>query len=116
MVINMDGKYYNYFKKKSKSRGLKILTFSKNNQNADVVFLNKKKIKQNFIISVKIRKIIKSFLISKYLSNYIYNILATLTIISNYFDVKKLNHHLFFDYKIPQSRGSIINCKKGSKK
>ncbi len=116
MVINMDGKYYNYFKKKSKSRGLKILTFSKNNQNADVVFLNKKKIKQNFIISVKIRKIIKSFLISKYLSNYIYNILATLTIISNYFDVKKLNHHLFFGYKIPQSRGSIINRKKGSKK
>ena len=50
------------------------------------------------------------------MSNYIYNILATLTIISNYFDVKKLNHHLFFDYKIPQSRGSIINRKKGSKK
>ena len=50
------------------------------------------------------------------MSNYIYNILTTLTIISNYFDVKKKNHHLFFDYKIPQSRGSIINRKKGSKK
>ena len=42
MVINMDDKYCKYFKKKSKERGLKILTYSKNNQRADIVFLNKK--------------------------------------------------------------------------
>ena len=38
MVINMDDKYHKYFLKKSKDRGLKIRTFSKVNQNADIVF------------------------------------------------------------------------------
>ena len=42
MVINMDDQYYRYFLKKSKKRKLKVLTFSKSNLNADVVFLSKK--------------------------------------------------------------------------
>ena len=116
MVINMDDYYYRYFLKKSKNRGLKVLTFSKNNQKADVLFLSKKKYKNNYLIDIKIKKIKKSFLISKNLSNYIENILASVSIISNYCSTKKLNRNLFLGFCIPKSRGSIINFKSGTKK
>ena len=39
-----------------------------------------------------------------------------MSIISVYFDVKKLNRYLFSGFDIPKSRGSLINFKKGSKK
>ena len=54
--------------------------------------------------------------ISKNLCNHIENILASIGIISVYFDIKKLNHNLFLGFNIPKSRGSLINFKKGSKK
>ena len=58
----------------------------------------------------------KSFLVPKNLSSYIDNILATVSILSVYFDIKKLNQNLFSDFYIPKSRGSLINLKKGKKK
>ena len=42
--------------------------------------------------------------------------MACLSIIINYFDVEKLDKKIFTDFKIPKSRGSIINYKKRSKK
>ena len=116
MVINMDDKYCKYFKKKSKERGLKILTYSKNNQRADIVFLNKKKYKKKYLINLKIKGVKKSFLISNNLSHHVENILATISIISNFFSVDKLSHNLFLGFCIPQSRGSIIKFNKGKKK
>ena len=44
MVINMDDKYYKYFIKKAENQKIQILCFSKTNKNADVLFLNQKKI------------------------------------------------------------------------
>ena len=38
MVINMDDKFFNLILKKSQRLKLKIITYSKNNQNADVEF------------------------------------------------------------------------------
>ncbi len=116
VVINMDDNYYKYFKKKSKKRSLKILTFSKSNRSADIVFLNKKIYKKNYLISVRVKEKIKSFLVSKNLSHYIDNILASLSVICNYFDTSRLSRNLFLGFKIPKSRGSLINLKKGSKK
>ena len=44
------------------------------------------------------------------------NILACICIIINYFEINYLKKNLFLGFKIPQSRGSIINYKKGSRK
>ena len=44
------------------------------------------------------------------------NILASLSILVNYFDLNELSENLFLNFKIPKSRGSIIKYKKGSKK
>ena len=115
MIINMDDKYYKYFSKKTIKNGLKNFTFSKKNLNADIIFLSQKKYKNNYLFRIKIKDIIKNFQISKELSNYKENILASLSIIANYFDVKKLKKNLFQGFCIPKSRGSLIKYKKGSK-
>jgi len=39
-----------------------------------------------------------------------------LGILTNYFNIEKLNNDLFFNFNIPKGRGSIINHKRGSKK
>ena len=116
MVINMDDKYYKYFIKKSKNYRLKILTFSKSNHKADVVFLRQRKYKKHILLTIKIKKDTKSFIVSKYLSIHIESILATLSIISVYFDIKQLKPNLFLGFNIPKSRGSIINFRNGPKK
>ena len=41
--------------------------------------------------------------------------MASLGIIINYFDIHKLNKKIFLGFKIPESRGSVINYKKGSR-
>ena len=116
MIINMDEKYYNYFIKISKINNLKIVKFSKVSKKADIVFHSQRKYKKNLIINIKIKGIMKSFLVPKNLSSYIDNILATVSILSVYFDIKKLNQNLFSDFYIPKSRGSLINLNKGKKK
>ena len=55
MVINMDDKFFNLILKKSQRLKLKIITYSKNNQNADVEFLNMTKKNKNYLINVKIK-------------------------------------------------------------
>ncbi len=116
MIINMDDKYYKYFLKKTVNKGLKKLTFSRRNHQADIILLDQKKNKKSILFKIKIKGIVKSFIISKELSNYKENILASLSIISNYFDVEKLKKNLFQGFCIPKSRGSLIKYKKGSKK
>ena len=116
MVINKDDKYYHYFLKKANSLGLKIISFSKKDKNTNVFYIKKKKNKNNYLITFSINKTIKSFLIPKELSNYLDNILSSLSIIINYFDIKTLDKNLFINFNIPKSRGSLIKYKKGSKK
>ncbi len=116
IVINRDDKYYKYFLNKAKNKKLKIISFSEKNKNANVVFLNQKKIKKKYLITLNINHKIKSFVISKELLNYKQNILASLSIIINYFTIEKLNKNLFLNFHIPKSRGSIINHRTGSKK
>ena len=45
----------NHFLKKAQKHNLKTTTFSKHNHNADVVFLNQKKNKKNYLINFKIK-------------------------------------------------------------
>ena len=116
MIINKDDKYYKYFLKKSVNHNLKIISFSKKNKDANVVFLNQKKIKNQFQFNFKINNKIKSFLIPRELLNYKENILASLGIIINYFSIDRLNKNLFTNFNIPKSRGSIKKYNNGTKK
>ena len=116
MIINMDDRYYKYFLKKTIKNKIRNFTFSVKNHRADIIFLGKKKIKNSYLFKIKIKGIIKSFIISEELSNYKENILATLSIIANYFDIENLSKNLFRGFCIPKSRGSLVKYKKGKKK
>ena len=116
MIINMDDKYSKYFIRKSKKHSLKVFTFSKKNFDADVCFLRKIKYKNKYLFKIKIKGIVKTFIIPSKLSNFKENILASLSVIVNYFDAKKLTKNLFKDFCIPKSRGSLINYKKRQRK
>ena len=116
MVLNKDDKYYSYFLKKAKNKKLKIISFSKKSKEANVAFLSQKKYKDKYQLNFKINNLIKSFIIAKELLNYKENILASLSIITNYFEVDKINKNLFKNFVIPKSRGSLIKYNKGSRK
>jgi murE/murF fusion protein len=77
--------------------------------------LGKKKIKNEFLCKFLIKGEIKLFIIPNYLIDFKENILSTLSIITNYFNIDKLPVNLFLNFKISQSRGSIIKYKKGKK-
>ena len=47
------------FLKKSKNRGLKILTYSKTNRRADIFYLSQKKNKTGYAMNIKIKGITK---------------------------------------------------------
>ena len=116
MIINRDDKYYKQIVTQSKKRGLKVFTFSKKNNNADIIFLNQKKHKNNYLFKIKIKGFVKNFIIPKDLLSYKENILATLCIISNYFDIEKLKNNLFLGFSIPKSRGSVVIYKNVSRR
>ena len=117
IVLNKDDKYYKFFCKKSKLRNIKIMSFSIKNKKSNVFFLNQKKInKEKYLIFLMVNGLRKKFLISKQLINYKENILASICIIANYFDINKLNSKLFEDFKIPISRGTIKEYSKKYKK
>ena len=111
MIINKDDKYCNYFISKAKMRNLNIITFSKKNKLADVVYLGERKNRNKFLCKFLIKGKIKFFLIPDYLIDFKENILSTLSIIVNYFYIDALPTNLFLNFKISQSRGTIIRYK-----
>jgi len=115
LIINKDDRYCNYFISKAKMRNLNIITFSKKNKLADVVYLGGRKNENLFLCKFLIKGKIKFFVIPNYLIDFKENILSTLSIITNYFNIDALPENLFLNFKISQSRGSIINFKKGKK-
>ena len=48
------------------------------------------------------------FIINKYLKSYVENILASVAVISEYFNFNKINEKLFFNFKIPNARGEFM--------
>ena len=92
-----------------------FITFSKKSKLADIVYLGEKKINNEFLCKFLIKGKIKFLLIPNYLIDFKENILSTLSIITNYFNIDTLPVNLFLNFKISQSRGSIINYKKGKK-
>ncbi len=116
MIINKDDKFCNYFLSRAKMRNLNIITFSKKNKLADVVYLGQKKNRNEYLCKFLIKAKIKFFAIPEHLINYKENILSTLSIISSYFNIDELPTSLFLNFEIPKSRGSIVNYKRGKKK
>ena len=58
-------------------------------------FINQVKYKNNYLFKIKLKGILKTFIIPDELSSYKENILASLSIIINFFEIKKLKKTYF---------------------
>ena len=115
IVLNADDKFFNLHKKIAKRKNLKILSFGIKNKSSNVKLISIKKVDKRFKVIVKINNFKSYFLISNNFQNNILNILATLTIMSIFFDISKISKEMFANFKTPEGRGDISKIKINSK-
>ena len=115
MILNSNDNFYNYFKLKAKKRKLNVISFG-NKSFSNIKFLNIKKFINNSILNIELNKKKYTFKISKEIENYIENILSTISVISIYFEIDKLDKNIFLNLKPQQGRGDISKIKIGNKK
>ena len=115
MVLNMDDKFFYYFKKIAIKNKLKVISFGRKT-NADISFKTLKTNKNKIFLSIKKRNKIFTFRINKYLSNHIENLLASIAVISLYYNLDTINKNIFFNFSPPKSRGDKFILTKKNKK
>ena len=111
LVLNKDDKFYNFHKKIGLKRNLKILSFSLNNKSATVNLDSISKVKSKYKIYININKTKKYFYSNSFFESDLKNLLATITIISIYKNVQKLDKNIFYDHKATNGRGDILKIK-----
>jgi MurE/MurF fusion protein len=111
VVLNADDQFYNLHKKIAQKRKLKICSFSMSKRNCEVNFNFLKKNKLKYKVSLNINKSKKYFFLNSNFENDIKNLLAAVSIISIFKDVKKLDHNIFRNHKTPNGRGDISKIK-----
>jgi murE/murF fusion protein len=111
LVLNRDDKFYNFHKKIGLKRNLKILSFSLKNKSATTNLDSISKEKSKYKISININKIKKFFYSNSFFENDLKNLLASITIISIFKNIHKLDKNIFYDHKITIGRGDIVKVK-----
>ena len=115
VVLNADDSFFGLHKKIAQEKKIQVLSFGIYNRYANIKLENITKFKNIYKIKIKINKFTKYFTISNHFQNNIYNILATLTVKSIYFDILKLNINTFLNIKTPEGRGDITKIKVNKK-
>ena len=111
LILNNDDSFYNLHKKIGLKKNLKILSFSLKNKNATTSLLSITKIKSKYKICVKVHKINKFFYINSFFENDLKNILAAITIISIFENIRKLDENIFYNHQTPKGRGDIVKIR-----
>ena len=111
LVLNKDDKFYSFHKKIGLKRNLKIFSFSLNNKSATTNLDSISKEKSRYKISININKVKKYFYFKSSFENDLKNLLATITIISIFKDIDKLDKNIFSDFKKTNGRGDIVKIK-----
>ena len=111
IVLNADDSFFNKHKKLALNNKLKIYSFSLNKRNASVYIKKIIKQKNKFKMIINVNKKDKFFFAGSIFENNLKNILATITIISIFKDVNKLNENIFYKFKTLKGRGDISKIK-----
>jgi len=111
LILNADDLFYNFHKKIALKKKINILSFSIKNKNSNVYLNSIKKQKLKYKISITINNINKYFYYNTCFESDIKNLLASITIISVYKNIKKLDCNFFYNHKIPTGRGNISKIK-----
>ena len=115
MVLNADDDFFKFHKNLATKKNLNVISFSVKSQKADIKLISIKKKGKKFEANIKINKINRCFLISNNFQTNIYNILASLAVMSIYINILRLNKDLFINFKIPRGRGDISKIKINNK-
>ena len=111
LILNKDDKFYNFHKKIGLKKNLKILSFSLTNKSATTNLVSISKKNSKYKISVNINKEKIYFYSKSFFENDLKNILATITVISIFKDIHKLDKNIFYDHKVINGRGDIVKIK-----
>ena len=115
IVLNADDNFFKLHQNMAHKKNLKVISFGLKNRISDVKFVNIKRKGSNYKIKVKIRNITKDFFIHNNFENNIYNILATIAIMSIYINVFDVNKNIFLNFKTPVGRGDFSKIKINNK-
>jgi len=116
LILNKDDKFYSFHKKIGLKRHLKILSFSLKNKRATTNLISISKKKSKYKISININKKKIYFYFNSFFENDLKNLLATITIISIFKDIHKLDKNIFYNHKTTNGRGNIVKVKLFKKK
>ncbi|WP_023648047.1 UDP-N-acetylmuramoyl-L-alanyl-D-glutamate--2,6-diaminopimelate ligase [Candidatus Pelagibacter ubique] len=111
IVLNSDDNFFTLHKNIANKRNLKILSFGIDNHDANIKLISIKKISNKFKVIIRINNLKTYFFISNDFQNNILNILATIAVMSIFFDISRLNKNIFMSFKIPNGRGDITKIK-----
>ena len=111
LVLNKDDEFYNFHKKIGLKRNLKILSFSLKNKSATINLDYILKEKSKYKIFININNTKKFFYLSSFFENDLKNLLASITIISVFKNIHKLDKNIFYDHKVIVGRGDIVKIK-----
>ena len=107
IILNRDDNYFNFIKKIALKKNHHVTSYSKKNSLSDIYIKKITSNKINFKIFINIKNTTKSFFIKKNLHPYLHNILASVAIISEFYDLKNIDEKLFYNFKLPFSRGDM---------
>ncbi len=116
LVLNADDKFYNFHKKLAYKKKIKVFSFSQKKKNSNVNIKKIKKEKDKFRVILRIDGKEKYFYVKNNFSNFLYNFLASITVMKIYINVFKLDKNLFLNIKTTQGRGDILKLRINKKK
>ena len=111
IVLNADDSFFQKHRKIALYNKLKIHSFSLNKKNTNVYIKKIIKQKNKYKITVNVNKNNKTFFVKSIFENSLKNILATITVISIFKNIDKLNKNIFYKFKTPMGRGDISKIK-----
>ncbi len=111
VVLNADDVFFKFHKNLANKKNLNVISFSIKSLKADIKLISIKQQDKKFKLNIKINKINRCFLVSNSFQTNIYNILASLAVMSIYINILRLNKNIFINFKIPRGRGDISRIK-----
>ena len=111
VVLNADDDFFKFHKKVAFKNKIKVISFGIKDLKSNVKFIRILREGKNFKICIRINKLRKYFVVSNNFQSHLYNILATLAVISIYIDIFQLNKNIFLDFQTPAGRGDFLKIK-----
>ncbi len=116
LVLNADDHFYTFHKKIALKRKLNVLSFSLKKRSSNIYLNSIEKQKFKYKIYITINNIDKYFYFNTCFESDLKNLLASITIVSIYKNINKLDCNYFYNHKVPAGRGDISKIKLFKKK